>query len=126
MLRDLHASGVIIDISKAYDVRPMPKREQRHVLTPGILPPASRNVAAKPRMHRFVAWSMTRGTLWCRRVAMSVLCYVGRHKPSIHSVSRGKHGGYAALCAACGVPLEQIDSRGWRAMQPAGVIPQSS
>ena len=77
-------------------------------------------------MHRFVAWSVTRMAKCDKNACMSVFCYVGRHKPSIHSVSRGKHGGYAALCASCGVPLEQIDNRTWRAAEPARAIPQSS
>ncbi len=67
---------------------------------------------------RFVAWSQTRVTQCCMLIRMSVLCYVGRHKPSIHSVSRGKHGGYVALCDSCGVPLERIDNRPWRAAEP--------
>lgn len=49
---------------------------------------------------------------------MSLLCYLGRHTPSVHSISRGKHGGHAALCEACAVPLERVDKGPWRAAIP--------
>jgi hypothetical protein len=49
---------------------------------------------------------------------MSLLCLFGRHKPSPPSVSRGKHGGYTALCDACGVPLERGDKGRWGAADP--------
>jgi hypothetical protein len=49
---------------------------------------------------------------------MQLLCVLGRHKPSMQSLSRGKHGGYAALCDACGVPLERADKGSWRAADP--------
>ena len=48
MLRDLHDSdvkGVIIDISKGYDVRPVPQPQQRLVLTPGSVVAANQNQA---------------------------------------------------------------------------------
>jgi len=46
---------------------------------------------------------------------MSLLCYPGRHKPSMHSLSHGKHGGYVALCEGCGVPMERAHKGPWRA-----------
>jgi hypothetical protein len=46
---------------------------------------------------------------------MSLLCYLGRHKPSTHSIARGKHGGYQALCDCCGVPVERHDKGLWKA-----------
>lgn len=51
-------------------------------------------------------------------LGMSLLCYFGRHTPSMQSISHGKHGGYAALCEACAVPLERADNRPWRAADP--------
>jgi hypothetical protein len=54
---------------------------------------------------------------------MSLLCYFGRHKPSVQSVARGKHGGYAALCEACGVPVERGDRGPWRAADPISAHP---
>ncbi|TYC83762.1 hypothetical protein FMM79_18975 [Novosphingobium sp. BW1] len=58
---------------------------------------------------------------------MSLLCYFGRHKPSVHSISRGKQGGYGALCDSCGVPLERNDAGAWRvaAPSPAQVHPRT-
>jgi hypothetical protein len=49
---------------------------------------------------------------------MAILCFFGRHKPSVNSISRGKRGGYAALCESCGCPLEQHDKGPWRASVP--------
>jgi len=49
---------------------------------------------------------------------MSLLCYIGRHKPSIHSISRAEHGGHAALCEDCAVPLKRHDGGSWRAADP--------
>ncbi len=51
---------------------------------------------------------------------MSLLCYVGRHTPSLASIARGKRGGYAALCQSCGVPLERDDGASWHAAAPMG------
>lgn len=48
---------------------------------------------------------------------MSLLCYFGRHKPSIHSLTHGKDGGYVALCEACGVPMERAENGPWRAAE---------
>jgi hypothetical protein len=49
---------------------------------------------------------------------MSRRCYLGRHTPSIHSMGRGKNGGYAALCESCAVPLEREANSTWRAATP--------
>lgn len=50
--------------------------------------------------------------------AMAIYCLLGRHKPSMTSISRGRHGGHAALCEACGCPLESHDKGPWRARKP--------
>jgi hypothetical protein len=49
---------------------------------------------------------------------MSLLCFLGRHRPSITSIGRGKHGGYSALCESCGCPIEQHEKGPWRASGP--------
>jgi hypothetical protein len=49
---------------------------------------------------------------------MSVLCLLGRHKPSQPSINRTEPGKYTALCANCGVPVESRDSRRWKAAEP--------
>lgn len=49
---------------------------------------------------------------------MSLLCLLGRHKPSPPSINRIDQGKYTALCAHCGVPVESKDSRRWKAAEP--------
>jgi hypothetical protein len=54
---------------------------------------------------------------------MSFLCIIGRHKPSIVSIARGKNGEYVALCDACGVPLARSTDNRWHASKPSGAQP---
>jgi hypothetical protein len=49
---------------------------------------------------------------------MSLLCILGRHKPSPPSIKRNQHGQYTALCEACGVPIESKDSKRWKPADP--------
>jgi len=40
--------------------------------------------------------------------ARLLFCLIGRHRPSIISISRGKRGGdLSALCDRCGTPIER-------------------
>lgn len=50
---------------------------------------------------------------------MRFLCLLGRHKPSVISIGRGKRGGdYSAFCEHCGLPIERSNSGVWRALGP--------
>jgi len=49
---------------------------------------------------------------------MSLMCLLGRHKPSLASISHRSGGGHKCLCEACALPLER-DHRGkWREAKP--------
>src|SRR5688572_28414908 len=67
------------------------------------------------QQNRLVALPLTNTRQASIATPMSLLCYIGRHRPSVQSLSRGKHGGYVGLCDACGVPMERADKGGWRA-----------
>jgi hypothetical protein len=49
---------------------------------------------------------------------ISLLCFVGRHRPSSASFDRRAGGGYRALCEYCGCPLEREDKGRWHASEP--------
>lgn len=49
---------------------------------------------------------------------MPLLCFIGRHKPGVSSIARGKGGGYQALCDSCGMPLEQNGKSRWKVIAP--------
>lgn len=49
---------------------------------------------------------------------MGFLCFLGRHKPSVSSLSRGKHGGYEALCDRCGSLIQRRERGRWRLRDP--------
>jgi hypothetical protein len=49
---------------------------------------------------------------------MSLLCLIGRHKPSPPSINRTEQGKYTALCEVCTVPIESKDSKRWKAADP--------
>lgn len=51
-------------------------------------------------------------------MGMSILCFLGRHKPSQASMARGRDGRYVALCETCACPLERDESLSWRASAP--------
>lgn len=50
--------------------------------------------------------------------AMSLLCLIGRHKPSIQSLGRTGDDGYKALCQDCGTPLLKARKGTWQADRP--------
>lgn len=51
--------------------------------------------------------------------ARLLFCLLGRHRPSITSIGRGKRGGdLSALCDRCGTPIERARSGHWRALGP--------
>jgi hypothetical protein len=45
---------------------------------------------------------------------MSLLCLIGRHKPSLPSLKRYGQDGYKALCENCGTPLLGSRKGSWR------------
>lgn len=49
---------------------------------------------------------------------MSLLCFLGRHRPLSISLTRDKQRRYKALCASCGRPLERSENGSWQASEP--------
>ncbi|AOR80878.1 hypothetical protein BES08_29225 (plasmid) [Novosphingobium resinovorum] len=54
---------------------------------------------------------------------MSLLCLIGRHRPSAVSLTYGKDGDYLALCEVCAVPLARHRTGGWHAVRPLAHAP---
>lgn len=49
---------------------------------------------------------------------MSLLCILGRHKPSLASIAQRSGGGHKCLCEACAMPLERDGKGKWREATP--------
>lgn len=58
-------------------------------------------------------------------LSMSLLCLFGRHKPSLHSVTKA-HRGYRALCDHCARPLERELEGQWQASEPLDTVTQQA
>jgi len=49
---------------------------------------------------------------------MSLLCILGRHRPSLASIAFRSGGGHKCLCEACAMPLERDGKGKWREATP--------